>query len=238
MQSILDRKLATSRGGSIALGVTAALLAALLLVVYLNRYRSSVKADAKSTPVLVAKSLIPKGTPGSVIAQKGLYSTEALAHSAVKTGAVVDPAFLAGRVAVADIYPGQQITDADVSVGTTNALPAQITGRQRAFALPVTGAKGLVGYVNDGDHVDVYYETAASGTTGLALLAGNVVVLRSPTKDNPVILKADAALAQKLALATDTGSLWFLLRPSSQAQDAPKKFLTSQQLLDLIKAQG
>lgn len=237
MQSILDRKFASSRAGGIALGLTAAVLAALLLLVYLNRYRNSVNADAKAAPVLVAKSLIPKGTPGAVIAQRGLFSTESIAHSAIKAGALVDPAYLAGRVATNDIYPGQQITEADVTSGLTNALPAQISGRQRAFALSVAGAKGLVGFVADGDHVDVYYETAAAGTTDLALLASNVVILRAPTKDAPVIIKADAPLAQKLALAGDTGSLWFLLRPASQAQDAPKKLLTSQQLLNLIQAQ-
>jgi hypothetical protein len=91
--------------------------------------------------------------------------------------------------------------------------------------------------VNAGDHVDIYYHTAAAGTTELALLAPNVTILRAPAKDLPTIIGADAALAQKLVLAVDTGTLWFLLRPAAQAQEAPKKLLTSQQLLALIQSQ-
>ena len=237
MQNVFSGKLTSSRGGAVVLGGFAALLAGLLLLVYLIHYRNSVNAGAQSAPVLVAKRLIPKGTPGAVIAQKNLFRTVPIAHGDVKAGAIVDPAYLNGRVTAADIFPGQQITTADVSVGVTNALPTQITGRERAFALSVEGAKGLVGFVSDGDHVDVYYETAASGTTDLALLAADVTVLRAPTKDAPAVLKADAATAQKLALGVDTGTLWFLLRPSAQSQNAPKKLLTSAQLLALIQAE-
>jgi len=237
VQNVFSGRLTTTRGGAAALGTAAAILAGLLLLLYLNHYRNSVNADAKSAPVLVAKSLIPKGTPGAVIAQKGLFTTQGLAHSAIKVGAIVDPAYLSGRVTTSDIYPGQQLTTADVSAGVTDALPSQITGRERAFALSVGGARGLVGFVNSGDHVDIYYETAAAGTTELALLAANVTILRAPTKDVPALVKADAGLAQKLALAVDTGTLWYLLRPASQAQEAPKKLLTSQQLLALIQAQ-
>jgi Flp pilus assembly protein CpaB len=237
VQNVFNGKLTTTRGGAAVLGTAAAVLAGVLLLIYLNRYRNSVNANAKAAPVLVAKSLIPKGTPGSVIAQKKLFSTEELAKADVKTGAIVDSAYLNGRVAVNDIYPGQQITSADISTEVTNALPSQISGRQRAFALTVGGSHGLVGFVNDGDHVDIYYETGASGTTDLALLASNVTILRAPTKDQPAVLKADAPLAQKLALAGDTGSLWFLLRPAAESQNAPKKLLTSEQLLALIQAE-
>jgi pilus assembly protein CpaB len=237
VQNVFSGRLTTTRGGAAAFGTVAAILAGLLLLLYLNHYRNSVNADAKAAPVLVAKSLIPKGTSGAVIAQKGLFTTQGLAHSAIKAGAIVDPAYLSGRVTTSDIYPGQQLTTADVSVGVTDALPSQITGRQRAFALSVDGARGLVGFVNAGDHVDIYYETAAAGTTDLALLAANVTILRAPTKDTPAIIRADAPLAQKLALAVDTGTLWYLLRPAAQAQEAPKKLLTSQQLLALIQSQ-
>jgi Flp pilus assembly protein CpaB len=172
-----------------------------------------------------------------VIAQKNLFDTVSIAHKDVKVGAITDPAYLSGRVTAADIFPGQQITTADVSAEVSNALPTQITGRQRAFALSVDGTRGLTGFVQDGDHVDIYYETAASGTTDLALLAGDVTILRAPTKGAPAVLKADAATAQRLALGVDTGSLWFLLRPSAEAQNAPRKLLTSQQLLAMIEAE-
>ncbi len=44
-------------------------------------------------------------------------------------------------------------------------------------------------------------------------------------------------LAQKLALASDTGTLWFLLRPAGDAKNAPKKSITSAELLAQINGQ-
>jgi Flp pilus assembly protein CpaB len=237
VQNVFTGKLTSTRGGTLLLGLLAAALAAVLLVVYLNRYRQSVQSDAKAAPVLVARALIPAGTPGRVIAQKQLFALKEIARGDLKTGAVVDSSYLDGRVAVHDIFPGQQITSADVSVNVSTALPTQITGRQRAFALSVDGSRGLVGFVSDGDHVDVYYETGAAGTTDLALLAGDVTVLRAPTKDTPALLRADSTVAQRLALGADTGSLWFLLRPSAEAKAAPRKLLTQQQLINLIQSE-
>ncbi len=54
----------SSRGWAIALGIGAIVLAAILLVVYLDRYRARANGENAPTPVLVAKQLIPKGTPG------------------------------------------------------------------------------------------------------------------------------------------------------------------------------
>jgi flagella basal body P-ring formation protein FlgA len=63
--------------------------------------------------VLVAKSLILRGTPGGVVHSRGLYRISHLAKSSVKTGAFVDPSMLTGKVAVVDIFPGQQLTADD-----------------------------------------------------------------------------------------------------------------------------
>ncbi len=129
--------------------------------------------------MLVAKNLIPKGTSGTVIAEKQLFQAATLAKNDLKVGAISDPAYLNGRVAVADIFPGQQITTADLTAGLTDAIPTQLSGKQRAVAIPVSGARGLVGFVASGDRVDIYYETGASGGTILGLLAPNVLVMRA-----------------------------------------------------------
>ena len=78
--------------------------------------------------MLVAKSLIPKGTSGTVIAEKQLFQAATLSKDDLKVGALSDPAYLNGRVAVADIFPGQQITTADLSAGLTDAIPTQLIG--------------------------------------------------------------------------------------------------------------
>ncbi len=132
----LTTKVQQSRGWTLALGIAAAVLAAILLIAYLVQYRSSVNDSTAPTPVLVAKNLIPKGTSGTVIAEKQLFQAATLAKDDLKVGAISDPAYLNGRVAVADIFPGQQITTADLSAGLTDAIPTQLTGKQRAVAIP------------------------------------------------------------------------------------------------------
>ena len=232
----ITSRFSQSRGWTLILGLAAAALAAILLIVYLVQYRSSVNESAAPTPVLVAKNLIPKGTSGTVIAEKQLFQAATLAKDDLKVGAISDPAFLAGRVAVADIFPGQQITTADLSAGLTDAIPTQITGLQRAVAIPVAGARGLVGYVASGDRVDIYYETGSTGGNILGLLAPNVLVMRAPAGEGqPAVLRANAPIAQRLALASDSGTLWFLLRPAGDAKEAPKKALSSTELLTLIQ---
>ena len=234
----LTTKVQQSRGWTLALGIAAAALAAILLIAYLVQYRSSVNSSTEPTPVLVAKSLIPKGTSGTVIAEKQLFQAATLAKDDLKVGAISDPAYLNGRVAVADIFPGQQITTADVSAGLTDAIPTQLSGKQRAVAIPVSGARGMVGYVASGDRVDIYYGTGSTGGTILGLLAPNIMVMRAPSGEGqPAILRADAGLAQKLALASDSGTIWFLLRPAGNAQPAPKKSITSAELLAQINGQ-
>ena len=56
----------SSRGWAIALGIGAVVLAAILLVVYLDRYRARVGGRNAPTPVLVANRLIPLGRRASL----------------------------------------------------------------------------------------------------------------------------------------------------------------------------
>jgi Flp pilus assembly protein CpaB len=233
MQEAIKAEVGNSRGWTLALGIGAAALAAILLVVYLNRYRSSVDAENAATPVLVAKNLIPKGTSGTIIAKQELFQVATLPKNDLKVGAISDPAYLNGRVAAADIFPGQQITTADLSVATTEAVPTTLTGAERAVAIPVDGARGLVGYTSQGDHVDIYVQLTGANGNVLTLLAPDVEILRVPAAGagGAYVMKAPAALAQRLAFASDNGSLWFLLRPQVGAKKTPPLTITMQTLL-------
>ncbi len=232
-QQAITTKISNSRGWTLALGIGAALLAAILLLVYLNRYRSSVDAENAATPVLVAKNLIPQGTSGTIIAKQELFQVASLPKDDLKVGAIADPAYLNGRVAASDIFPGQQITTADLSTTTTEAVPTNLTGVERAVAVPVDGSRGLVGYTAEGDHVDIYVALTGGSGNLLTLLAPDVEILRAPVagQSSTYVLKAPSQLAQKLAFASDNGTLWFLLRPVVGAKKTPPVTVTMQTLL-------
>ena len=52
-----------------------------------------------------------------------------------------------------------------------------------------------------------------------------------------MIIRADAGLAQTLALASVSGTLWFLLRPAGNATPTPKRTITSTDLQERINRQ-
>ena len=236
MQQSVTSKIGSSKGWTLALGIGAALLAAILLVVYLNRYRSSVDAQNAATPVLVAKNLIPMGTSGTIIAKKELFQVASLPKDDLKVGAISDPAYLNGRVAAGDIFPGQQITTADLSVQTTEAIPTNLTGEERGVAIPIDASRGLVGYLAQGDHVDVYVGLT-TGQSLLTLLAPDIEILRAPVAGTSTtyVLKAPAPIAQRLAYASDAGTLWFLARPQVGAKKTPPLTISMATLLNQAK---
>ena len=204
----------SSRGWAIALGIGAVVLAAILLVVYLDRYRARVSGENAPTPVLVAKQLIPTGTPGSIVATNGMYAATTLPAKEVEVGAVADPAYLAGRAAAADIFPGQQITSTDFAASDTASVDSQITGTQRALSISIDNVHGSLSQVQAGDSVDVY--TSVAGV--VKLFAPNVKVLTIPAIPGPsggsnLVLRIETADASKWAYAADNTQLIFVLRP-------------------------
>jgi Flp pilus assembly protein CpaB len=204
----------SSRGWAIALGVGAVVLAAILLVVYLDRYRSRVAGENAPTPVLVAKQLIPQGTPGTLVASQSMYQATTLPAKEVEVGAIADPAYLSGRAAAADIFPGQQFTATDFAASDTASVDSQITGTQRAIAISIDGVHGVSSQVQAGDSVDVY--TAVAGVT--KLFVPNVKVLTIPTIPGPsgggnLVLRVETKDVSKWLYAADNTQLIFAIRP-------------------------
>jgi Flp pilus assembly protein CpaB len=233
VENLAPNRLLKTRQGTIVVGVAAAVLAAILLLVYLSHYRNSVKGSTEPVTVLVAKSLIPKGTSGTSLATKSLFVVTTIPKGQLKLGAISDPGVLHGTFATADIYPRQQLTSADFAPASVGALAAQLSGSWRAFALPaLDAAHGLAPDVQPGDHVDVYGQL--NGTTGLVL--SNVLVLASPTQATagstaPVsgnyILRVPTAKAPRFAYVGQNGSFWLVLRPGREASTTHPAFVTA-----------
>ena len=213
----------SSRGWAIALGIGAVVLAAILLVVYLDRYRARVSGENAPTPVLVAKQLIPTGTPGSIVATNGMYAATTLPAKEVEVGAVSDPSYLAGRAAAADIFPGQQITSTDFAASDTTSVDSQITGTQRAISISIDNVHGSLSQLQTGDSVDIYLSVAGE----VKLFDPNVKVLAIPAVPGPsggsnLVLRIETADAAKWAYAADNTQFYFVLRPVIGAKPTKK----------------
>ena len=234
MQGVFSGRLFTTRGGALAVGGVAAILAAALLFAYLRAYRSSVRSGTAPVTVLVAKNLIPKGTAGNLIAQKELYQVTTLPKDQVLNGALADPAALRGQVTTSDVYPGQQLTVGDFGTVNSGSLPAQLSAAQRAVSIPLDSAHGLIGQLHNGDRVDVYVGFGNSNNTTakpvLKLLLANVMVLSAPSSTSGgftasstanVILRVPTSKAAEFAFASDNGKIWLVLRPQVGATKTP-----------------
>jgi Flp pilus assembly protein CpaB len=231
-------KLLATRRGTVLLGIAAAVLAAILLVVYLNRYRASFKSSNVAAQVLVAQRLIQAGAPGNLIASGRQFQVASIAKGEVRPGAITDPSTLRGLVATRDIYGGQQLTMADFTTAAPDALQTKLTGTDRAIQLPFDAPHGLTGQIQAGDHVDVYALLNVQGPTGthpsITQLMDNALVLRTPATgaaSGTVVLRGKGLKTAELAWASDNGKLWLVLRPASGAKPVKPGLVTLQGLL-------
>jgi Flp pilus assembly protein CpaB len=243
--------LVSTRRGTLTLAVAAALLAGVLVLVYVSRYRASVRAENATVTVLVAKSTIPKGTPGRLVASQSLFTVTTIRESQLRNGAFSDPSSLVGRAASHDIYAGQQLTTADFAASATS-LASTLSGHERVVLIPLDAAHGLTGELSPGDRVDVYaaFNVAPVDSTGrvitgaashpmLRLIMQNVQVAEVKSSGgglaggaaSDVGLRVTDKQAADLAFTSDNGRIWLTLRPASGAKPSRPDLVTVETLM-------
>jgi Flp pilus assembly protein CpaB len=232
--------------------IIAAVLAGILIVAYVQKYRNSVSAEGAPVTVLVAKQPIAKGTSGTVIASTGLYSATTIRQSQLLDGAYSDASSLRDAVTTRDIYPGSQLTAADFAPATSN-LASSLTKYQRIVTIPMDSTHGLTADLQAGDHVDIYAlfnlipvdrsgNPTGSGAshTVLRMIMSNVYV-QSVAKGGGgnanVDFKVSDRQATQLAFASDNGKLWLTLRPAAGAKTAPPSVVSVETLMLGVKPQ-
>ena len=225
-------KLLSTRGGLVGVAIFAALLAGALLLMFLKQYRENITGDQAKT-VLVAKEVIPKGSSGDVIASEDMFQATKAEGDEVKEGALSDPASLKGKSAAKEIFPGQQLTATDFTA-SSGAANTKLVGDQRAIALPVDQAHGMIGEAKPGDHVDVYASFDDQTATGRVqattrVLIRDAVVLKVPPPGKAesnasvvqtVIVRAPDTVTPQMAFTADVGKIWIVERPQAGAKDS------------------
>jgi Flp pilus assembly protein CpaB len=246
------QRLISTRRGAVLVAALAAILAGILIVAYVQKYRNSVNSEGAPVTVLVAKQAIPKGTAGTVIATTGLYSATTIRQSQLLNGAFSDAASLRNTVATRDIYPGSQLTASDFAPAATD-IAASLTKHQRIITIPFDSVHGTIANLQAGDHVDIYAifnlvpVTTAGAPTGtgaahtvLRMIMSNVDIA-SITKGGSgganLNFKVTDGQATKLAFAADNGKLWLALRPAAGAKTLPPSVVTAETLMLGVKPQ-
>ena len=121
----------------------------------------------------------------------------------------------------------------DATPGIINRL----RGFDRAIAVPLDEAHGMIGNIKGGDHVDVLagigLQQGASENrrATLRVIVHNALVLKAPDKPSagagsgpsstkPVILRVSDRKASEIAFAADIGKVWLVARPKVGAKDS------------------
>ena len=244
----LTRKLLSTRQGTLAVAALAAIVALALVLTFISGYKRQLNADAQPVTVLVARQSLAKGTPGDLMAAKGLFQATGLQRDQIKQGAITDPAGLRGMVAAHDLVRGQQLTVADFT-HPSNQVLSRLGPHERAVAVPLDAAHGMLADVQAGDHVDVFagFDVQPSGTGQsrpvLRVLLQDVQVLEAPGADKQggiggggmstknLVLKVPEQDAPELAFASDNGKLWITMRPPAGARQHTPSLVTLDRLL-------
>lgn len=216
----------SSRGGTLMVAALLSLIAAAALLLFLREYRDGLTGSDK-VQVLVARSLVPKGTPGEVVAEKRLYKLASIKKSQVEDGALGDPGELKKQAATADLFPGHQLQTTDFEP-SDDSVRSRLAGYERAMAVPVDSAHGMVGKIDAGDRVDVIttLDTDTGSVTVSQVAARNVLVLGVPDGDasgvagrqEQVTIRVPDEAVPPIAKAADGGQIWLVLRPAVGAR--------------------
>jgi Flp pilus assembly protein CpaB len=218
----------STRRGTLTIALVGALLAAVILVVALHKYKQGIETQHKPATVLVASHFIEKGTSGAAIGVGQYFKVSQIAEKQLASGALANSAALHGEVAAVDIYPGQQLTASDFVGG--GLFYSKLPPNLRAVSVPVDTAHGMIGNIQTGDRADVYasFPKELKKPAFLRLVGQNIVVLDAgheasgggiasvaggAGKSN-VVLEVGAHEAAELAFAADNGKVWLVLSPA------------------------
>jgi Flp pilus assembly protein CpaB len=215
------------RRGPVTIAVAAAVIAGILLYVFVQQYKKHVNGTVSTTPVFIATRFIQRGTSTSVVAANTLFQRTLVKSGQVRVGAITDPAVLQGEVAATNIYPGQQLTLGDFTRSDVT-IASQLSGTQRAIAIPIDNIRGLVPYVQSGDYVDVLESTGGGGGGqggAVTTLAQDVLVLSTGGGTGgggiggggggggELVLRVTDKTALDFAKVANSGGFYITLRP-------------------------
>lgn len=224
---------------NLMLPVALAVIAAVLVGLYVVSYRDSVKDGAGLVKVLVAARDIPAGTKGSSVASGGYLETEMVPRRAVVSGSVVSAAPLTSKVVTNEIFKGEQITLRQFAPAEQGGIFAKFSGNERAVTILGEPQQLLSGTLTDGDRVDVvatarYHVGMARATTKVVLR--NLLVLKAPDeatqeqyanneKMGATLVMTDSQ-AQTMGWAMHMSNWFLVLRPTATPRNSKESLET------------
>ena len=218
----------------IALGL--AVLAAILVSVYVTQYNNHVESGQSCEVVYVAARDIPSGTPSDELVDGKYLRKESVKRVNLVRGAITDPKQITSRYVTEAIYEGDQLSLRRFGEAGAEGARGQLTGAQRAVEIDAKPAQVLAGSLKVGDHVDVVatWPAPEGGSHHVSkVVLRDLLVLAAPEAGSSgssvtssssgtttVQLRVTDTQATKLFYLAKNGEWTLALRPPVRAGDS------------------
>ena len=213
------------------LAIVFGLAAALGTYKYIENLRETYRTDGNFAQIAIAVQKIPSKT--QITPQ--MLQFKDIPGKYISPGAIMDNKDAVGKLAVTDIYPGEQLlqnklADKNSPIGN---LALKVTTGHRAVTVAVNDVSALAGLVSPGDRVDVLTTLDVLNESVTTTLIQNIEVLainqetNNNVNDNKTAKPQTATLlvtpeqAQSLVLATERGVIRLTLRTPSDTNIQP-----------------
>jgi pilus assembly protein CpaB len=215
-----------------------AALGTTLVFLYVNGVNDRAVADQKQVQVLVASSEIPAGMTGAQADGQAKFAIRKITKSSVVDGALGDSSSIQNRVAVAPIFPGEQILSSKFATSASTSTLVVPSGKL-AVAINAGDPNRLGGFLTPGANVTVFVTRTDRGPPETQVLLPSVEVIG--IGDRTLTSGPDAAASQMLTLAVNQnqaqqvitagkiGELYFALRAKNVVID-PRLTTTPNQI--------
>jgi pilus assembly protein CpaB len=198
-----------------------AALGTTLVFLYVNGVNDRAVADQKQVRVLVASSEIPAGMTGAQADAAAKFAVRKITKSSEAPGALGESTSILDRVAVAPIFPGEQILSSKFAVSASTSTLVVPPGKL-AVAVNAADPNRLGAFLTPGASVTIFVTRSDRGPAETSVLLPSVEVIG--IGDRTLTSGPDAATGQLLTLAVNqdqaqrvitagkVGELYFALR--------------------------
>jgi len=228
---------------SLALFIAFVLSAGATYLLY-SRIKNEKEAAPATVRVVAAVDQLAAGTP---LGRENLKVVDWPASIPI-TGSFAKPEQIVGRSLIYPVSPNQPVVENDLAApGSGMGLSVKIPDGMRAISIRSNDVVGVAGFLYPGSHVDVLLtyrpDNASAPLTQTILQDVNVLTAGQTLEPDPkgrpqtvnvVTLLLGPRDAEKLVLATQQGSVQFVLRNGAdQNKPEQKPVLASQLIADV-----
>jgi pilus assembly protein CpaB len=192
----------TYRIRNILIAIGLAVVAMLLVLLYVTNYKRSVQHGASDVQVLIASRDIASGISGAQIIAKHDLKSETVARRNVVPGAISSVDQIRTLVLSAPIYAGEQVTVRPFTDFAAQGIRAHLRGTMRAVELSGDPNQLLAGTLKAGDHVDIVANLRINPNTNAyadKIVVHDLTVLSSP--DETAAAKVSGSNSASVILA-------------------------------------